>query len=708
MAETSRVPGFPEPGPGSRDRLILARKWAYVLHSNVFLAMGAQELERELGELLDVVCSVVGGEPFDPGRAADAGARLVELGCTIDETLSSIVDVLGRGLLALPEFQPPDRYAEPIVLGVGALAAGFAEAARRVTLEQQENMKLSLLKAVRDAKWHLRESEARFDEVAMSSASGIIITALDGGLVRVNGAIADILGHTAEDLAGLTLFDLVHPDFRDVLRKDYEDLLAGRRDRIKQPQRLMRKDGDVARITLTATVLRGDVSHPSHFVTVVEDGTELMLLQGELNRQALHDVLTGLPNRQYFSTNVEIALRRADPRFGVTLLHLDLDAFAMICNGLGRRAGDHLLVSVSQRLRSVVAAEKAMVARFEGDEFGILVENTASTPGVASIVERINRELAEPIYVDSHGVAVSASIGVVHRPPLHTEPAELLRAADFTLRRAKAAGRGQWELFHPSQDAKDRQTYTLAAAMPGAWETGQIEVVYRPLAALDTGRIAGVEALLSWNRPDVGGLTHEQIVGLAEQTGLILPMGEWLMHQASRQAAWWRQRMRTDLLIVVGLTPHQCSDTDLVSRLVRDEGAPDQLVAGFPLRALRTGDVTDNLRVFADMGVRIMLDGVGTAPDELAWIEDVPAAYVRLAPELVNRQALSAPDTPLSAALTALVPLMRRAGAKVIVDGVRTPAQVDWWKTAGADYAFGDWYGPASDPGDLAGRLNGS
>ncbi|MCE7006299.1 EAL domain-containing protein [Kibdelosporangium philippinense] len=693
-----------QPRDFARDRLILSRKWAYVLHSNVFFTFEQDQLERELAVLLDALCAVVRGEPFDGKPAVEAGARLVEIGCTGDEALPTTMDVLGKGLLALPEFQPVAKFAEPIVLALGALSSGFTKANRQATLDQQETMKLSLLKAVRDAKWRLRQSEEQFNEVAMSSASGIIITDPDGLLVRTNGAIADMLGYTSEELAGRTLFNLVHQDHAVVLRDDYRDLLAGKKARVKQPVQLLRKDGDIARITLTASVLHNE-NGPSHFVTVVEDGTELMLLQGELNRQALHDVLTGLPNRQYFSTNVELALRRADPTYGVTLFHLDLDAFAMICNGLGRRVGDQLLVSVSQRLRAVVAAEKAMVARFDGDEFGILIENTESTPSVSTLVEDINTELAEPIYVDGHGVAVSASIGVVYRPSRAMDPVELLRAADFTLRRAKAAGRGQWELFHTDQDERDRLMYTLAAAMPGAWETGEIDVVYRPVVDLKDGRIAYVEALLRWNRPDVGILDHHQCVQLAEHTGLVLSLGEWLLETACKQADWWQQRASRPLSLMAGLTLNQAADADLVSRLLRTVHAADQLTVGFPSKAVRSPEAVDNLKVLADMGVRTMLDDFGTAPEELASLEDVPVECVRFSRRIVERQAESAVGAPLTAALTTLVPLVHRSGARVVVDGVHTESQAHWWRMADADFVIGDRYGKASPPGDLAARL---
>jgi diguanylate cyclase (GGDEF)-like protein/PAS domain S-box-containing protein len=705
MPEPSHRPQDAADRDDARDRLILGRKWAYVLHSKVFLSQPQDELERELLALLEAVCAAVRSEPLATREAKAVGERLVALGCAGDEALPCTMDILGRGLLALPEFQPLERYAERVVLGLGALASGFSEANRRSTFDQQENLKLSLLKAVRDAKWNLSESEARFDEVANTSASGILITGLEGELVRVNGAIADILGYTPAELTGLTLFEIVHPDFAPVLREDYQSLLNGTKERIKQPQRLLRKDGDIARITLTATLLRSG-GKPSHFVTVIEDGTELMLLQNELNRQALHDVLTGLPNRQYFSTQIEMALRRADPEYGVTLFHLDLDAFAMICNGLGRHVGDRLLVTVSQRLRAVVTAEKAMVARFDGDEFGILVENNADTPGVAQLVARMNEELSEPVYVDGHGVAVSASIGVVHRPAPDLDSAELLRAADFTLRRAKAAGRGQWELFDPDQDLRDRRNYTLAASMPGAWEVGEIAVVYRPVTGLQSNRIAGVEALLRWNNPRLGPLPHGRCAELAEQTGLILPLGEWLLRAADRQTRWWRQRLTSELPFIVGLTPYQAADADLISRLVRTVEDPALLIAGFPVRALRSPEVVENLKVLLDMGVQAALDEFGTSPDELALLEDLPVRSVRVSGRLVERQARADTGAPLSRALTTLVDMAHQAGTSVIVDGIHTRDQADWWRSAGADAAIGDLFGQPCPPGELAARLS--
>ena len=697
------------PGDGTRERLLLARKLAYLLLSKVFLALPQPELEQELLAVFDTVCAAVAGEPFSAQPSHEAGTRLVELGCSSDEALSCTVEVLSKGLLSWPAFQPVHRFAERIALALTALACGFAEAARRAEHEQQESMNLALLKAVRDARWSLRASEARFDEVAMLSASGIMITDLDGRLSRVNAAVSRILGYSAAELAGVLLFDLIPEDGSALLREDYQALLAGTKDRIRQPQRLTCKNGDIARISLTASLLRSADDQSSHFVIVVEDGTELLLLRNELVRQTLHDPLTGLPNRQFFTTQVENALRRADPVYGVTVFHLRLDAFATTYTGLGQRAGEAVLVEVGRRLKAVVADERAMVARFDGHEFGILVENSATTHGVATTVTDINRELAKPIRHEGHGMAVSASIGVAHSPEHHWDSAELLRAADVTLRRATAAGRGQWQRFDPDVDAHNRRRSALAADMPGAWQAGEVGVIYRPTVDLADGRIIGVEPLLRWQRPGCAApLGHHECVELAEGTGLTLPLGAWLLGRAGRDSRWWRRRYTNDVPLVVGLTPHQSTNADLVSRVIRvlEDTAlpPADLTLWFPVRSVSTPRVADNLRRLADIGVRVGLDDFGAGADELALVTDLPVRSVRLVRQLAERRAGATADSPFVGALATLVQLVHRVGATVTVDGLHARWEADWWRAAGADAGTGtgELFGAGYEPDEMA------
>ncbi|MBB5805697.1 diguanylate cyclase (GGDEF)-like protein/PAS domain S-box-containing protein [Saccharothrix ecbatanensis] len=690
------------PPPG-RGRELLARKWSYLLSGAVVVPLTRDELDRELSDRLDELCAVLHAEPSAGSGAERAverlGERLVGLGYVGEDGLRVTAEVLGKGLLALPEFQPVERYASRIVSALGSLACGFLAAGRRAVFEQQESMQLSMLKAVRDAQWNLKESEARFEEVATSSSSGILVVDLDGKLVRANAAIGDILGYTTEELTGFALLDLVHPDSVKVLGRALQALVEGGQERVRQPQRLLRKDGDVARISLTVSLLRGADDQPGHFVAVIEDGTELMLLQSELNRQALHDVSTGLPNRQYFSTYLESALRRADPVRGVTLFHLDVDAFGMVCNSLGRRTGERLLVHVAQRLKAVMAREKAMIARFEGDEFGILVENAVGTPDVGTIVAEINRELAEPVYFDDCGLAVSVSVGVVRRPPAEWEPANVMRAAEQALRRAKSRRRGQWELFHHGQDASDRRVDALAVAMPGAWEHGEIGVRYQPVVGLAGRALAGVAARLHWDRGE-GSLDHAGCVGLAERTGLILPLGEWRLATACGQVGWWGASGFA-VPLHVGLTRHQSCDGDLVRRVRRvldDTGlAASRLVVGMPVAVLAESDAVDNLTVLAELGVGVSLEEFGLGPDDLAAASELRVGSVRVASRLVGRQARGEAEY-----LAGLVELVRAAGVRVLVDGVETEEQAEWWRAAGAVAAMGSLFGAPVAAGEFS------
>lgn len=705
MPNSSTGPGFvpvtPDPG---RGRLLLARKWAYLLSGVIVVPLTREDLESELRRLLDAFCGALTEEPTNSASARQVGEQLVALGYVGEQGLKCTMDVLGKGLLALPEFGPADRFAERVVLGLGSLACGFLAAHERGVLAQQELMHLALLKAVRDAQWNLQESEARFDEVVTSSASGVVLADVEGKIVRANAAIGQMLDYSAGELTGKELVELVHPDSAEVLRQAMRALVEGHKDRIRQPQRLLRKDGDVARISLTTSLLRDADDRPSHFVTVIEDGTELMLLQSELSRQALHDVLTGLPNRQFFSTHLESTLRRVDPAYGVTLFQLDLDAFGMVCNSLGRRAGERLLVHFAQRLRMVMAREKAMIARFHADEFAVLVENSPDTPDIAELVGNINDELAEPFYVDNHGLGVSVSVGVVHRPSPTADPAELLRAADQTLRRAKNQRRGQWQLFDPAADADEQREQGVAVGMPGAWESGEISVCYRPVMRLADETIAGVEGVLRWERPDLDVLAHNRCLELAEPTGLILPLGEWLLRIATRQGQWWRQRVGFGLPVMVGLTAHQVSDAALVSRVARvldDTGLPpEQVQLGVPVGALQVDGAVETLHALGKLGVQAMLDDFGLGPDDLRIADELRVRSVRVARRLVEWQTRSH-----STFLAELVPLIGATGATIVVDGIDTAEQAAWWRDAGADLGTGSYPGIAGAAGDLVDRL---
>ncbi|MDQ3886742.1 MAG: diguanylate cyclase, partial [Actinomycetota bacterium] len=293
---------------------------------------------------------------------------------------------------------------------------------------------------------------------------------------------------------------------------------------------------------LAASVLHDAEQASRYLATIVEDITDLHLLEDRLNHQALHDVQTGLPNRQYFVSHLEKVHGLLEPPAVLTLLHLDLDGFSAINDGLGHHFGDRLLDVVARRLESVVAGQQAMVARLGNDEYAVLLKPGDPIPDIGALAETINNELAEPVYLDKIGIAATASIGVVQRQAGDTEPFELLRDASATLRRLRGRGKRQWAMFDPSIDAADRATLRLAAVMPGALETGELQVDYQPVVALNSGRWMGVEAVLSWQHPQLGLLSQQRCRQVMEQTGVVHAAGQWLLHTAAGVARSWHRR----------------------------------------------------------------------------------------------------------------------------------------------------------------------
>ncbi|WP_410615457.1 diguanylate cyclase domain-containing protein [Amycolatopsis sp. lyj-109] len=661
----------------------LARKWGYLISTTAYLPHTPEEIERELAGLAGRLFEAVASDPPDLAAAAAAGGRLVELRCVGADSLRRTLEVLGKALLREPELRGADQLAERAVLVLGALSSGYGEMLREDIQKRQEGLSRALLKVEQETRQKQVISRAQFEEVFAGSASGVALTELDGRVLRANAALAKTLNRTPAEIAAMTLFDLVHPEDVEQLQQSYDELVAGRLHRLRAGRRLIGKDGEPMWATFAASVIRDALGAPRQLLTIVDDDTEVSLLQRRLSHQALHDVLTGLPNRQFFSTRLETLLRDADPARGVTLFHLDLDGFSQINGGLGQDLGDRVLRGVAAKLKMVFDAEKSLVARLGGDEFGVLVQNTADTPDVVTLVRRITHELAEAEYVDGRrGVAVSAAIGVVHRPPRDITPAELLQASDLTLRRAQRTG-NQWGLFDRELDRRDRHDFGLAASMAGAWETGEIEVRYRVLVSATSGSVEGVEARLHWNHPADGMLPHETCVRLATESGLALSLGTGLLRTAAERLA----ASGPEVPLVVELTPQQAADPELVGeirRVLGDTGlAPDRLRPGFPAAALtaETGDAADNFKVLGEIGVRAEIHGLV----DVTCLTEFPAHAVRIAASLAAKREHPLVTGPLSA----LIDAAHATGAAVSVDGVRTPDEAAWWQHRGADLLSG-------------------
>ncbi|MFC4855124.1 putative bifunctional diguanylate cyclase/phosphodiesterase [Actinophytocola glycyrrhizae] len=682
------------------DRSELAREWADALAQVIYVAHARDHVEGELATALDALAGAAQREPYAEQPVLDVAERLVALGFAGSECLDVTIKVLGERMPKLSGVADLIGLPGRLVDVFGSLARGLAEGMRQRLFSEQEGLTLALIRARENAENALRDSEARFEEVFSTSSVGMAITNLDLGIVRTNRALADILEHRRGKLAATRLDEVFHPDDTDYLRLRYQVLLEEDALPFRERRRLVKNDGEEALVHLSASVLRTPAGTPTYFVTTVEDVSDRHFLENQLQFQATHDALTGLANRQRFVGKLEEALSDQNTADELTVLHLDLDGFHAVNDGLGREAGDRLLRTVAMRLNEVFADENATVARFDGDEFGVLVEHRPTTPTSATMATRINEELAEPVFVGDHGVAATATIAVLHQPTPGTTPADLLRATDITLRRLKQTGRRQWGMVDEQQNEADRELFHLASSMPGAWENGEIELEYQPVVSYATGKVAAVQAMLRWDHPD-GSLDHDRCLQVLAETGFSLPIGRWMLGHACADL----KDMPGRPVLYVELTREFAGDPDLVATvravLADTSLVPEQLQVGMPVQALcmRDGLAEDNLHVLADIGVAVVLYEFGTTSGDLACLEDLPVRAVKMASRVVARVADE--GSLFTRVVRDLVPLVQGSGATVLVGDVDGADQFEWWRAVGADQAQGAHVGLPGLPVDI-------
>jgi diguanylate cyclase (GGDEF)-like protein/PAS domain S-box-containing protein len=677
----------------------LARAWAAVASRTTYLPMSSDEIEQLLTQLINRLVPAVAAIPVDERAAIGVAAELVRHDLTGSSSMARSIEVLANGLPRLAELQHVDQLGAAVQRVLAALAGGYAEALRQRTLDEQDQVTQALIEAKLDAERGLQVSEARFRQVFSEATVGIAIGDLDGTLVAVNRTFASMVGRVPEDLIGSALPELLRTQDDPKLGAAYRELASGQLTYFRHRGKLTAASGEVTWTFLSGSLLCDPDGVPVQHVIIADDITELHLLQQVLSVQALHDRLTGLPNEHYFMSHLQEVLE-ANPSTQVTLCRVNLDNFSVINDGISRAAGESLLCTVARRLEELVAGRRAMVARMSADDFAMLIEDGMDSGELSRFVATINVHLCEPVYLDGRGIAVSAGIGVVHRPGSAMSAGELIRAADATLHRAKRTGRGQWGLYDMEHDAQQRKRSQLAAEIPGAWESGEISVRYQPVCRLDDGQIVALQALLRWDRADGTVLDHAACLALAEKTGLVVSFGGWILEQACSVLA---SHGRADgaPLLRVNLTAQLSQDPEL-ARVVHGALSATRLPAerlrvGVPLAALARGrgDVVDNMGVLAELGVEVVLVGAAAGPGYMTYLEDFPVGAVEIAPDIVARIARRpGDDSVVARAVRDTIPLVHSVGATVIVPEVDTPEQAHWWRSVAADTARGAHFGP--------------
>ncbi|MGI5241434.1 putative bifunctional diguanylate cyclase/phosphodiesterase [Dactylosporangium sp. CA-139066] len=573
-----------------------------------------------------------------------------------------------------------------------------------LTLLENRSLTRDLEARVEARTAELRASEQRFQALVQHSSD--VVTVIDeGGVVTYQSeSLQRVFGYEPARFHGIPLTDLMMPEAAQVLVAAIEAISATAYGSRVVEVPMLHADGHrcVAEVTLTNLLhdesVRGIVLNS-------RDISERKELEDQLVHEAFHDGLTKLANRALFKDRLEVALRRRDE---VAILFLDLDGFKEVNDSLGHAAGDHLLIQVATRLTEAVR-DGDTVARFGGDEFAVLIDSVAGPGDADELATRIVAALDEQFHIENQEMHVQGSIGIALTGPDARDADQLMRNADLAMYRAKSAGSGRFARYDPQMHSGLVERLQLAADLRRALENAdELELHYQPTIELRSGNIVGFEALVRWRHPVRGMISPADFIPLAESTGLIRPLGRWVLAEACRQAVAWGmddpQRAMTMAVNVSGRQFDQPDLPEIVGSVLAGTGLPAERLCLEMTESVLMTDTEENLAVLLslkDIGVKLAIDDFGTGYSSLAYLRRFPVDTLKIDRSFVERLSGAAPDSALA---RTIVQLGQSLGMATVAEGIEQYAQFRALRRMGCDLAQGYYFSrplPAAEAGEL-------
>ena len=567
-------------------------------------------------------------------------------------------------LLLVVALQP---WTDPLSgLAIGALLVTVLVVGRQL-LTVRENVRLL-------AETAARQNEARFRSLVQHSSDVIVVTRVDGTIRFVSPSATRVLGYDPAAMVRQSVPELLHPEDRERATTFFRD--AGLVPGVTGPVewRFRQQDGSWLHAEILATNLLHDATVKG-IVLNTRDVSERKRLEEQLTHQAFHDPLTGLANRALFRDRVSHALALAQRRGNaVTVLFLDLDDFKTVNDSLGHTEGDRLLIAAAERFLAC-ARSADTVARLGGDEFAILIEGADGREGLP---ERLSAAMAHPFSLSGNQVRVTASIGVATAVGEDTAD-DLLRNADMAMYAAKRHGKGRAATYESRMYADIRERLDLEAALRAAIEGNQLTLFYQPIVNLQSGAIYGVEALLRWEHPQFGRLLPQHFIPLAEETGLIVQLGAWVLGEACRQLhVWQREHPEMSLAVSVNISGRQLQGTglsDALRQTLTSSGVePSAVVLEITESVLmqQTESVLERLQQLKALGVRLAIDDFGTGYSSLSYLQRFPIDILKIAKPFVEEVGQGADRSALARAIIGLGDTLR---LQTIAEGIERAEQ---------------------------------
>jgi diguanylate cyclase (GGDEF)-like protein/PAS domain S-box-containing protein len=529
----------------------------------------------------------------------------------------------------------------------------------------------------------MQESEERFRSAFDHAPIGMALVAPDGRWLQVNQCLCDIAGYSESEFKGMTFQAITHPDELAEFMIRLTEVVDGKVLTHQMEKRYLHKLGHEVWVLVGVSQIRDSESKCLHLIFQIQDITHRKRAEQQLVHEALHDALTGLPNRAWFMEELQISLNlvrtHKDRLFAV--LFLDLDRFKLINDSIGHMVGDQLLIGIAKRLAQCIRPGDK-VARLGGDEFTILLDDIRSASEAVEIADRIQKTLSRPFNVGGYETFTTVSIGIALSSPEYQLPEDFLRDADTAMYQAKSLGKARHVIFDKGMHARAVNLLQLETDLRRAIDRDEFFIEYQPIVELNSGRLTGFEALVRWQHPDRGSVLPERFIAIAEETGFIVPIGQWVLFEACLQMQRWNEKHSTDkpLSISVNLSGRQFGHSNLLEQITQILDA-----TGLDPRLLKL-EITESvvmesvesaagtLEKLRALGVELSIDDFGTGYSSLSYLHKLPIDTLKIDRSFVSRMAENNENKEI---VRTIIMLAKTLGMGVIAEGVETREQAE-------------------------------